>query len=84
MTKTERYAWLIVRLADAIEELQTHVEALGCTCGDFESRQAFHAPSRRRRDSKCTGVALAVEHRGLVRRARQSLKSRRVDTRGRE
>jgi hypothetical protein len=66
---------LITLLVNAVKTLQGDVETLGCTCGPGEENR-FHAPSRRRRDSKCTGVRLAVEHRGLVRRAERHLRKR--------
>lgn len=62
---------LIARLVDAVDNLASHVEDLGCTCGSTETRNRLHAPNRRRRDSRCTGVALAVQYRSLCRRARR-------------
>jgi hypothetical protein len=49
-------------LCRVIDSLIKHVEALGCTCGDTTTHNRLHvSPGRRRRDSACTGVALAVE-----------------------
>ena len=50
-----------IALCAVIEELLIHVEELGCTCATHEQRVKFHInKSRRRKDSACTGVALAV------------------------
>lgn len=59
---------LILLMVRAIHELSHDVEELGCTCVPGEVNK-FHAPSRRRNDSRCTGVSLAVKFRGLARRA---------------
>lgn len=60
----------IVLLAAAVEELQADVEQLGCQCAIGDENK-YHSPSRRRRDSRCQGVRLAVKHRYLVQRARR-------------
>lgn len=65
---------LLLKLVHAVEALSEHVEDLGCTCVDTETRNSYHAPNRRRRDSRCTGVALAVEYRPLLQRARRQIR----------
>lgn len=60
---------LFLRCAHALARQAAHIEELGCTCASNDQRNRFHAPNRRRRDSRCTGVALAVEHRRLIRQA---------------
>jgi hypothetical protein len=48
-------------LCEVIDSLIRHVEALGCTCATNDQINRNHtAAGRRRRDSACTGVALAV------------------------
>lgn len=62
-------------LLDVINTLLFHVEELGCTCANGDDKARRHEQGgRRRRDSACTGVALAVEAdlklRRVLRRAR--------------
>ena len=64
------------RLIAAVESLQSHVEELGCTCASGKQRNSYHSTGRRRRDSGCTGVALAVTDRSLVQRAKRLLKQK--------
>lgn len=48
-------------LSDVIDQLLHHVEELGCTCADNDQYNSRHTQSnRRRKDSDCTGVGLAV------------------------
>lgn len=72
----QRLQRLLSKCADALERQAGHIEELGCTCATNEQRNSYHAKNRRRRDSRCTGVALAVEHRQLVRRSRQAAAAR--------
>ena len=68
MTKREK------ALCALIDQLSEHVEDLGCNCPDSDARNRLHsAPGRRRQDSKCTGVSLAVA---------AQLRKRRCMTRG--
>lgn len=64
MNPTQRKG-LIRALVVALETVLTDVEHLGCTCGPGDENR-FHAPSRRRKDSRCTGVRLAVRYRRLI------------------
>ena len=70
---TDKFPQLIARLVLAVEQLSHDVEELGCTCNP-EDWNKYHAPSRRRNDSRCTGVKLAVKFRGLCRRARRAVR----------
>jgi hypothetical protein len=48
-------------LCEIIDAALEHIEELGCTCATMEQRNIYHAQAgRRRRDSPCTGVSLAV------------------------
>jgi len=67
---------LLAQLINAIETQAAQLEELGCTCVDVDQRNRHHAPSRRRRDSRCQGVRFAIEHRGLARAAHQRLAGR--------
>ena len=58
-----------------IDTLLDHVEELGCTCPDGDTRNRLHSSNRRRRDSACTGVGLAVEHELRRRRANRQKNS---------
>jgi hypothetical protein len=69
-----RLARFVGLLCDAIERLQSDGEELGCTCATTEQRNSRHAGNRRRQDSDCTGVAIAVRDRNLVRRARRLIR----------
>lgn len=62
---------LCSRAAIALRQQAEHIEALGCTCPTTDDRNRLHAPSRRRRDSRCPGVARAVEHRRVIRQLEQ-------------
>jgi hypothetical protein len=58
-------------LVAIIEQLATDVEQLGCTCpSEPEEYNRMHCqPGRRRKDSRCGGVALAVRAELRMRRA---------------
>lgn len=66
---TPRESWL----SAIIDALIREVEESACTCADPDTRNRLHsAPGRRRKDSACRGVALAVRADLLRRRALRS------------
>jgi len=60
----------IAALVALVNDLAREIEEARCTCPDVETRNALHtAPGRRRKDSRCSGVASAVRAEMRKRRA---------------